>query len=206
MAGTKVDKIHSGLFKHPLTCKKDLEDNRQQRPSMGPLGSSFQNRPHAHSVSAGTLNPTYRVNRRKSSSSMAGVNVAALAAAAKQASTEQPVYIGRVKEEHADTLGRSPATEGHFEIKSAVRLPGRGQSGKGSSALVDGPPLPSLHENTAGNKAKARRASEGTRLARSERRRSTAGELRCDKCGKGYKHGSCLQKHLSVTFALPRSL
>ena len=41
-----------------------------------------------------------------------------------------------------------------------------------------------------------RRASEGSNL-KSEGKRSS-GELRCDKCGKGYKHSSCLTKHLSV--------
>lgn len=49
----------------------------------------------------------------------------------------------------------------------------------------------------AGSKARARRASEGSYLTKGEGKRSS-GELRCDKCGKGYKHSSCLTKHLSV--------
>ncbi|KAL8840129.1 MAG: hypothetical protein Q9170_001477 [Blastenia crenularia] len=44
-------------------------------------------------------------------------------------------------------------------------------------------------------KARARRASEGAHLAKSEGKRAS-GELRCDQCGKGYKHSSCLTKHL----------
>ncbi|KAL8949828.1 MAG: hypothetical protein Q9222_004093 [Ikaeria aurantiellina] len=44
-------------------------------------------------------------------------------------------------------------------------------------------------------KARARRASEGANLSKSEGRRPS-GELRCEKCGKGYKHSSCLTKHL----------
>jgi len=47
------------------------------------------------------------------------------------------------------------------------------------------------------SKAKARRASEGSYLTKGEGKRSS-GELRCEKCGKGYKHSSCLTKHLSV--------
>ena len=47
------------------------------------------------------------------------------------------------------------------------------------------------------NKARARRASEGSHL-RKEGKRVAGGELRCDTCGKGYKHSSCLNKHLSV--------
>ena len=49
--------------------------------------------------------------------------------------------------------------------------------------------------------ARARRASEGSYLTKSEGKRSS-GELRCDKCGKGYKHSSCLTKHLSVLSGL----
>ncbi|RPA82132.1 hypothetical protein BJ508DRAFT_101378 [Ascobolus immersus RN42] len=41
-----------------------------------------------------------------------------------------------------------------------------------------------------------RRASEGAHMALEGGGKSTAGELKCDKCGKGYKHGSCLTKHL----------
>ena len=50
------------------------------------------------------------------------------------------------------------------------------------------------------SKTKARRASEGSHLTKGEGKRSS-GELRCEKCGKGYKHSSCLTKHLSVFLA-----
>ncbi|CAK7266024.1 hypothetical protein SEPCBS119000_001814 [Sporothrix epigloea] len=43
--------------------------------------------------------------------------------------------------------------------------------------------------------AQARRASDGQSLLR-EGRRSSRMELRCKQCGKGYKHSSCLTKHL----------
>ena len=45
------------------------------------------------------------------------------------------------------------------------------------------------------SKARARRASEGSHLSGGKR---ASGELRCEKCGKGYKHSSCLTKHLLV--------
>lgn len=56
-----------------------------------------------------------------------------------------------------------------------------------------------LSPETAGSasKGKTRRASEGAYLTKGESKRSS-GELRCGKCGKGYKHSSCLTKHLSV--------
>ena len=43
-------------------------------------------------------------------------------------------------------------------------------------------------------KARNRRASEGSFL-KGEGKRAVS-ELRCDTCGKGYKHSSCLTKHL----------
>ena len=44
-------------------------------------------------------------------------------------------------------------------------------------------------------KARNRRASEGSHLAKGEGKRLPS-ELRCDACGKGYKHSSCLTKHM----------
>jgi hypothetical protein len=46
-------------------------------------------------------------------------------------------------------------------------------------------------------KPRIRRASDGAPLTK-EGRKTNRVELRCDKCGKGYKHSSCLTKHLSV--------
>ena len=47
-------------------------------------------------------------------------------------------------------------------------------------------------------KNRNRRASEGSHLVKGEGKRSLA-EIRCDRCGKGYKHGSCLSKHMCVS-------
>ena len=55
---------------------------------------------------------------------------------------------------------------------------------------------------STGSQTRARRASEGSYLTKGEGKRSS-GELRCEKCGKGYKHSSCLTKHLSVLSGLP---
>ena len=67
--------------------------------------------------------------------------------------------------------------------------------GRDESAIDDGH---LAEENaTSSSKARARRASEGAYLSKSEGKRAS-GELRCEECGKGYKHSSCLTKHLSV--------
>ena len=64
----------------------------------------------------------------------------------------------------------------------------------GGSALDDENPNVA---NDGRLKSRVRRASEGAHLSKSEGKRSS-GELRCEKCGKGYKHSSCLTKHLLV--------
>jgi hypothetical protein len=53
--------------------------------------------------------------------------------------------------------------------------------------------------------ARIRRASDGQPLTK-EGRKSNRVELRCEKCGKGYKHSSCLTKHLFVPIFLPTAL
>jgi hypothetical protein len=66
----------------------------------------------------------------------------------------------------------------------------------------------SIDENTAvdghfpagkpiSTKNRNRRASEGSHLMKGEGKRVST-ELRCDQCGKGYKHSSCLTKHMCV--------
>ena len=50
-------------------------------------------------------------------------------------------------------------------------------------------------------KARVRRASDGQPLTK-DGKKSSRVELRCEKCGKGYKHSSCLTKHLLVSLPL----
>lgn len=72
---------------------------------------------------------------------------------------------------------------------------------KYGNAIADGSPLESLPEVEAAilNKARGRRASEGSQLRKGDGKRASGGELRCETCGKGYKHSSCLTKHLLVS-------
>ncbi|GBF65019.1 hypothetical protein TMEN_7736 [Trichophyton mentagrophytes] len=74
-------------------------------------------------------------------------------------------------------------------------------------AAVDRKPVPgSLNSSSAVSeelsagrpvsiKHRSRRASEGSHLMKGEGKRSLV-ELKCDRCGKGYKHSSCLTKHM----------
>ena len=63
--------------------------------------------------------------------------------------------------------------------------------------------FPHTENADTGSKARARRASEGSYLTKGGESKRSSSELRCEKCGKGYKHSSCLTKHLSVLFGLP---
>ena len=62
-----------------------------------------------------------------------------------------------------------------------------------SSAVIDGPALSSFH-GVDKMKNRMRRASDGTHLSKKEK--AATGDLKCEHCGKAYKHGSCLNKHL----------
>jgi hypothetical protein len=182
-------------------------------------GSLPKNRPHAHTLSAGNLNPAHRVTRRKSMSQTPVGNIAAIAAAAKG-------ITGAPLEGGSNGLRRTSKPVSQFRGPSMVvhspmasSMPGNGaQFGPNSSsssygaaaakteAVTDGPSLATMLELDKANSAsRNRRASEGSRLSKGDGKRSGS-DLRCEKCGKGYKHSSCLTKHLLVTLSLLRAL
>lgn len=77
--------------------------------------------------------------------------------------------------------------------------PASAASGQDNDVLEDNSnddDLPSSSKRLS-NKNRNRRASEGSYLTKGEGKKSSS-ELRCDTCGKGYKHSSCLTKHLYV--------
>ena len=103
----------------------------------------------------------------------------------------------------ASGVGDHPLSDigtGHVHASNAAGS--ANGSARDGSAVVDDPPLSSgLESNGSNNKGRGRRASEGAHVIRGEGKRMSGGELRCDQCGKGYKHSSCLTKHLSVPTA-----
>lgn len=135
-------------------------------------------------------------------------NTAAAMAAAMKGSPDTAQTARRSSK--ASFIPRGP---GHYNAAAVPNsLPNNGANFGSSSytynagaakasptAVVDGPPLESLPEDEKGNaKARIRRASEGAHLRKGEGKRVSGGELKCEKCGKGYKHSSCLTKHLLV--------
>ncbi|OAX76978.1 hypothetical protein ACJ72_08728, partial [Emergomyces africanus] len=77
-------------------------------------------------------------------------------------------------------------------------LGGSGGGVGGGSGSSGGKPI-------IGTKQRSRRASEGSHLVRSDGKR-VMNELRCDRCGKGYKHSSCLTKHIKIKRIGPAAL
>ena len=75
-----------------------------------------------------------------------------------------------------------------------IRLTSSGKSDRGESAIDDDM---DDEEETGFKQSPVRRASEGQHLTK-DGKKASVGDLKCDKCGKGYKHSSCLSKHLFV--------
>ena len=188
------------------TRSQDVPADRpssQHRLSMSTTPSSTTpmrhpaSRHHSHSVSLGTYNPDHRVTRRKSITTSA-VNANAIRAAidghdeaAPRASHRRSLNSrGNLSSRGYDMASElRPHTAGNKTHQSALDV---AFGHHDDSAVID-EVAPS---QSAGNmsKARSRRASEGSHLSS----KRAGGELRCEKCGKGYKHSSCLTKHLSV--------
>lgn len=167
----------------------------QHRLSVGsnastlPMRNSYS-RTHSHTFSAGSTVPTHRVNRRKSSTFSPATNATAVAA------IEHAMATGSTTAPRRSSMSKAALSAlndgGHPPVPSS--LPHHISLPEGSSsAVVDGPTLSSF-QSVDKSKNRARRASDGTRLTKKEK--AASGELKCEHCGKAYKHGSCLNKHL----------
>ncbi|KAL5366401.1 hypothetical protein BJX96DRAFT_169894 [Aspergillus floccosus] len=160
---------------------------------------------HAHSISLGAVNHNHRVTRRKSvTTAAANAAAAAVAASLKDESTTVPMPAlrrGSRKGLESSSVGapsgfasylsrsmNSPSQEPPVARKTS---PSQSQDGSAAPPAEDNPPS----TKPVTTKNRNRRASEGSHLIKGEGKRS-APELRCDRCGKGYKHGSCLSKHM----------
>ncbi|KAL6896019.1 hypothetical protein HDV57DRAFT_35081 [Trichoderma longibrachiatum] len=160
---------------------------------------------HSHSLLTGALNPTHRITRRKSVTT-SGANVAALAAALRESEQSGAVPIasgGRRNTSNAmtakqasaqrtglvDSLPSPPASLPNKSVLEAKRE-------VTDSAIDDDSNELSADEAAAHqDQSRIRRASDGQPLTK-DGKKSSRVEVRCETCGKGYKHSSCLTKHL----------
>ena len=166
-------------------------------PSLNVPNRHATSRQHSHSVSLGTFNSTHRVTRRKSMTS--GANLAVMAAVIKDMdntdlSASDPSQRRSLvtKPSNSQPLGPNDDRYAVGRDQSQERVVEAGDNIEDmDSGVSHGHASPESM-----TKPRARRASEGA--SKHEGKRGS-GELRCEKCGKGYKHSSCLTKHLSVS-------
>ena len=189
--------VCSSLLSLTRGPKEMSRPTSQHRLSVGsnvsnlPVRNSYT-RSHSHTVSLGSMNSNHRINRRKSSTFSPTANAAAIGAAVENAVVDGSAAVNRRSSMSRSALGA--LNDGTYppmpnSLPQHVSAP----EDASSSAVIDGPSLSSFQ---AIDKAKQRmrRASDGTRLTKKEK--AATGDLKCEHCGKAYKHGSCLNKHL----------
>jgi hypothetical protein len=146
-----------------------------------------------------------------------GANVAAVAAALQESGDmAMPLPIagaGRRSTVSKHGLSRSavvgslPSPPASLPTRRFGAGPGEVAGMQDGSAIDDEPNMSGDEadgsaSSTAFQKARVRRASDGQPLVKEGGRKINRPELRCEKCGKGYKHSSCLNKHLFVPIFL----
>lgn len=201
-----------------LDSSPDLKEMQQssrplahQRPSLSAASSSLPARQtHArnssHSLLTGSLNPNHRVTRRKSVTNQTP-NVAALTAAIADTDPATAIPIANASGRR-NTMSKAVAAK----LSVAASLPSPPASLPLQRAFAD---AKMNHDSAIDDESnmsgddvdgsvdgnRLRRASDGQPLTK-DGKKSNRVEVRCETCGKGYKHSSCLTKHLSV-FLVP---
>lgn len=163
-------------------------------------------RTHSHSVSLGAVNTNHRVTRRKSVTSTAAANAAAAMAASLKDTNGEPSGVpitahrralSHRKAGESTSLGTASGLASY--LSRSINNPNQDPNAVRKASLNSDEGTAVEGSNTGGKPVSTtyrnRRASEGSHLVKSEGKR-TAAELRCERCGKGYKHGSCLSKHM----------
>ncbi|ETI21859.1 hypothetical protein G647_05928 [Cladophialophora carrionii CBS 160.54] len=180
-----------------MASSKELPTSRPLSGSFSSRHPSTGGRQHSHSVSLSATNPSHRVNRRKSVNAGASSTAQAAIAAALR---DQGELVGMPIHHHRRSMGsRKPAESqsmsGRPSMHSYFDATARATPGHDNDALDDNSNDEDNQSSSKNLKSRNRRASEGSHLIKGEGKKSAA-ELRCDTCGKGYKHSSCLTKHL----------
>jgi hypothetical protein len=172
---------------------------------------SVSSRQHSHSISLGAANPSHRINRRKSMTSSTATHAATAVAAAFRdqghpsavSTSTHRRSMGSRKALESASMGTSSSMGGHFPRTTLGAGNGNGLDHNHAHQSIEDNAVDDVvaAEKRMGAKNRNRRASEGSYLVKGEGKRVTS-ELRCDSCGKGYKHSSCLTKHLYVSLRI----
>ncbi|CAG7944227.1 unnamed protein product [Penicillium salamii] len=148
------------------------------------------NQRHAHSISLGASNSNHRVTRRKSVTTTAA-HAAAAVAASMEGGESTSLPMGAHRRSLGGRKGLESASVGSASgfssyLSRSINSPSQESPARKGS--------PGSDHSDGKLKNRNRRASEGAQLKADGKRAAAA--IRCDRCGKGYKHGSCLSKHM----------
>ncbi|KAJ8065209.1 hypothetical protein OCU04_005914 [Sclerotinia nivalis] len=191
-----------------MASSKEIQHSSRPGQARLPLSTNSSSYPrqshsrnHSHSVSGGSLIPSSRVTRRKSVSANVS-NVDAILAAAKEVGDNplaMPISTRRAtmskNASRSGPMGSLPSPPSSLPTHR-MRLNSAVKSERGESAIDDDNNDEEMEdEDDDFTKSRLRRASEGSQLLK-DGKKANANDLKCDKCGKGYKHSSCLSKHL----------
>ncbi|KAI9827976.1 MAG: hypothetical protein M1826_006172 [Phylliscum demangeonii] len=165
----------------------------QSSSGPGPMPVRSWHARHAshHALSVPAMSQTHRVARRKSMSSTAASQLAVVAAAVREAPA---MPDGAVIEGDRDASG-DVAHSVPSRLDRTREDAGHGDAWRRrTSVIADAFTTPSALPIAArpGAKARLRRASDGSQRLKG----GAGGDLKCQTCGKRYKHSSCLTKHL----------
>ncbi|KAL1893812.1 hypothetical protein Cpir12675_003968 [Ceratocystis pirilliformis] len=157
------------------------------------------------------MNSNNRINRRKSVSSVSHNTVAAVASALEASPLALPGpsskrYTATAPMPLSSSMGcinsgssTSPPSAQNFVTsvpavkKESIEL---GEYRMSQTPLSHGSLSPPAPDTSLEEQSRLRRASDGQPLVREGGKRFNRVELRCETCGKSYKHSSCLTKHL----------
>jgi len=161
-----------------------------------PISGSFSrhassSRPHSGSVSLSATNTNHRVNRRKSVNAQASSTAAAaIAAALKERGDASALPYANHRKSTSRKATESQSMMAKPSMHTYFTTPDQ-------EAVEDNSMDEDMlsEEKKMSTKERNRRASEGSHLTKGKK---SGGDLRCETCGKGYKHSSCLTKHLYV--------
>lgn len=180
----------------------------QHRPSLSHSSASGLPNRHSHSrnssssLLSGSLNANHRVTRRKSVTNVGANAVTAITAALREGEATPAVPIVNSSRRHTmsksaitrvSAVGSLPSPPGAMGLGKPFGDVKRGLQG----SAIDDDSQSADEEDGKSQKARIRRASDGQPLVK-EGRKSNRVEVRCETCGKGYKHSSCLIKHRLV--------
>ena len=171
-------------------------NSSHHRLSLGANASSLPSRSsysrsHSHTATLSTVAPHHRdrVSRRKSSTFSSATTAANMGVAVEHATEKDGSLVGKRR----SSISRAASGKRHDGHHPPMprSLPHHLAHAGQANSLVEGTLLSSLQAMDK-SKNHTRRMSDASRLSRKDK----TGELKCEHCGKAYKHGSCLNKHL----------